>query len=102
MRTFIYGLVAETNDDNISTAAFLASCNRYGIDNPWPIVTKRLAIFGNNEDMEKEFKRIIEKYKKEIPSIEPDIIAPGELRQLISFDQSQGKDKLVDFKETEA
>lgn len=27
----------------------MAGCNRFGVDNPVPVITKRLALYGNEE-----------------------------------------------------
>jgi len=35
----------------------LAACNRFGLDNPCPSITKRLAWFGNQEDIEKAIEK---------------------------------------------
>ena len=40
---------------------FLAGCNRYGLDNPVPTITRRLAHYGNEEYIEK----ILEKCAKQ-------------------------------------
>jgi hypothetical protein len=50
MRAFIYSLVCGENSGQISMSEFLAGCNRFGVDNPCPIITKRLATYGNAED----------------------------------------------------
>ena len=47
----------------LTSDAFLAGCNRYGLDNPVPTITKRLANYGNADDVDKEFKRIVHRYK---------------------------------------
>jgi hypothetical protein len=33
------------------------------LDNPVPTITKRLAIYGTNNDIDTDFKRILKKYK---------------------------------------
>jgi len=40
----------------------LAGCNRFGIDNPCPTISKRLSLYGVPEDIEKDFKKMVEKY----------------------------------------
>ncbi len=42
------------NDFTCSEVAFVAGCNRFGLDNPTPISTRRLATFGNEENVEKQ------------------------------------------------
>jgi hypothetical protein len=53
VRSFIYSLVAGKNNNFITKEQFLAACNRYGIDNPCPIITKRLSFYGNTDDIQK-------------------------------------------------
>jgi hypothetical protein len=35
------------NTQEVNSMEFAAGCNRYGIDNPLPIITRRLALYGN-------------------------------------------------------
>ena len=49
-RAFLYSLVCGENSFDINTQEFIAGCNRFGVDNPSPIVTKRIALYGNDED----------------------------------------------------
>ena len=63
-RAFIYALTCGSNNNEVNPSAFLAACNRFGIDNPCPIITKRLALYGNQEDIEKDFKRIAADYNQ--------------------------------------
>jgi hypothetical protein len=42
---------------DINTSEFLAGCNRYGLDNPCPFVTKRISLYGNDEDFEDLVRR---------------------------------------------
>ena len=106
VRSFIYSLVAGKNDNVITIDQFLAACNRYGIDNPCPIITKRLSFYGNHEEIDKEFKKVVEKYKNFIPGVEidPDIYAPAEINATLSFDMPPSgvvkKNVVVDFNET--
>lgn len=48
----MYALVSGENGFEISTQEFLAGCNRFGLDNPCPIITKRIALYGNEEELE--------------------------------------------------
>ena len=62
-RAFLYGIVCKENNQMLPSDAFLAGCNRFGVDNPCPTVTKRLANYGNADELDKDFKRIVNKYK---------------------------------------
>jgi hypothetical protein len=64
-------------------AEFLAGCNRYGIDNPCPIITKRLSHYGNDELIEKDFKKYAEKFNQTAPNdicIDPEIYTSAEVK----------------------
>lgn len=78
----------------------MAGCNRYGVDNPLPIVTKRLAMYGNQEELAKEFKSLVqEKFKAH--AHEADLIAPADFGGAgSSFETSFGRPKYMDFQET--
>eukprot|EP00347_Sterkiella_histriomuscorum_P013232 403365504 len=56
-RAFLYSLVCGENSFDVNTQEFIAGCNRFGIDNPCPIVTKRIALYGNDEDFEETIKK---------------------------------------------
>ena len=81
VRAFIYGMVTGANDKFLSSDAFIAACNRLGLDSPCPIITKRLGVFGNTEEMEKDFKRLLKKYSDQYPEnaafkTDPEILHP--------------------------
>ena len=44
-------MISDNESKSVSLKSFLAGCNRFGIDNPCPIITKRLANYGNSEDI---------------------------------------------------
>lgn len=105
IRAFVYSLVCEDNCNAISAEAFLAGCNRYGIDNPCPIITKRIGLYGLTEDLEKDFKRLVERYRKENPAIriDPDVYGQAELKEGFVFEPGYSKKtakQTWDFKET--
>lgn len=65
----------------LGSDAFIAACNRLGLDSPCPIITKRMGIFGNTEELEKDFKRLLKKYSDQFPDnvgfkTDPDILHP--------------------------
>ena len=99
-RTFIYSLVCGANNSSISVQQFLAGCNRFGIDNPCPIITKRLSLYGVSEDLDKEFKKLIEKYKEfePIKDVDPEILGQAELKNAFLFEADAKR--VYDFKET--
>jgi hypothetical protein len=56
-RAFIYALLCGDNQNKINQNEFLAACYKYGLDNPCPSVTKRLSLYGNDEDVEEYLKK---------------------------------------------
>ena len=78
IRSFIYSLVCGNNNATLTKAQFLAGCNRFGIDNPCPIITKRLSYYGNSEELAKEFKTLAEKNSN--LGIDPDCYASADLK----------------------
>lgn len=108
MRAFIYSLVCGENSKNISSENFMAAVNRFGLDSPCPTVTKRLGNYGNQDEIDKDFKRIVNKYKENFKHIEefqhldPNIHPPTEFKTGgiagISFGEQSGKGgKVYDF-----
>lgn len=61
LRAFLFGLMTGNNNGEINEVEFLSGCTRFGIDNPTPIITKRIAWYGNTEDLEKVLERAAEK-----------------------------------------
>jgi hypothetical protein len=107
MRAFVYSLACDESSNGITVEAFLAGCNRYGLDNPCPIITKRLGLYGMPDDLEKDFKRLVEKYKRDHPEInvDPDVYGPAELKGGMNLEQThaqttKGAKQVCDFKET--
>jgi hypothetical protein len=47
-----------------------------------PIITKRISLYGNNEDLTKEFQKLVDRYKNIEPKIDidPEIITSHELK----------------------
>jgi hypothetical protein len=42
----------------------LAACNRFGVDNPCPIISKKLTIFGNTDDLASEYRKAVMRLKE--------------------------------------
>lgn len=62
MRALIYAMMCGKNDFNCTESEFVAGCARFGLDNPTPIITKRLATYGNEENIEKLVERLAKQY----------------------------------------
>lgn len=45
----LYSLLCGSNTGGVSEMEMMAGCNRFGVDNPVPVITKRLALYGNEE-----------------------------------------------------
>ena len=48
-RTILYAFMCGSNENDVSEQEFLAACNRFGIDNPMPVITQRLHFYGNSQ-----------------------------------------------------
>ena len=42
----------------------IAACNRFGIDNPLPIISKKLTVYGNTDEISLEFKKAVLRIKE--------------------------------------
>lgn len=82
---------------------FMHACSQFGLDNPVPSVTKRLAWYGNTEELEKMVERVSNKLKNEIKAagmyLDPEAYTPCE------NDKEKKKDvvqpvKIKDLQET--
>jgi len=58
----IYSLMCGRNGFDFTDHEFIAGCNRFGLDNPVPIITRRLAHYGNEENIEKVVERLSKQY----------------------------------------
>jgi len=113
IRAYIYGIVDGQNDRLLRVDEFLAGCNRYGLDSPVPIITKRMSNYGNADEIDKDFKRILAKYKKLAPDIKKiqdidenmhlptDFTNTGGGSLLPSFEDATKKEKTFQFGESE-
>ena len=52
LRAFLFALTSGPNSFEISNKEFLLGCSRFGIDVPFPFVVKRLALYGNDVNLE--------------------------------------------------
>jgi hypothetical protein len=72
VRALMYAMLCGKNTNEVTEAEFLAGCNRFGIDNPMPIQTKRLYLYGNMEDMDKMIDNLFKKHN-EPPFLNPEL-----------------------------
>ena len=79
---------------------FLAACNRFGIDNPCPIITKRLSYFGTTDELLNDFKKLVEKHPN--LAVDPDCYGSNDLKGA-NYDPAQERNKTYyNFNETSA
>lgn len=60
-RVFLYAYLSGDNGFSLDKDGFLEACTRYGLDSPVPCFSKRLAMYGNTEDVAKYLKDIVDK-----------------------------------------
>ena len=93
-----------------SDEEFVAGCNRYGLDNPTPTITRRLASYGNEEGVEKLIERAAKQYNDE-KFLDPEVFGstvPDKSKLQAGYEiattQTKGADKfrLRDMEETKA
>ena len=113
MRAFIYAFCCDKNNHDLRAEQFLAACSRFGLDNPIPTITKRLNIFGNVEEIDKDFRRILFKFKNAHPTnnyiqnMDPDMHTTTDFKNTniaitATFnDLLKKKNQTYDFQETE-
>jgi len=61
LRALVYAYMCGTNQPDLNEFEFLAGCNRFAIDNPTPTITKRMAFYGNIEEISKGLDGIVAK-----------------------------------------
>jgi hypothetical protein len=61
-----------------------------------------MSLYGISEDLDKDFKKLVEKYKKQYPDfdIDPDVHGPAELKMGNGMEYSKQTQNTMDFKET--
>jgi hypothetical protein len=55
-RALLYAFMTGANSHQINEVQFAAGINRFGVENPMPTVKRRIALYGNSE----EVKNLIE------------------------------------------
>ena len=71
LRALLYAFMCGDNGNDISDKEFLAACNRFGIDNPMPVMSQRLYFFGNNETAQSVLEAAYKKHN-EAPFFDPE------------------------------
>jgi hypothetical protein len=61
LRALIYAYMCGTNQADLNEFEFLAGCNRFALDNPTPTITRRMAFYGNVEEVSKGLDSIVAK-----------------------------------------
>ena len=60
----MYGYMCGSNGYDVNENELQAGCARFGLDNPVPIITRRLALYGNEEGIEKAMEKGINQLKE--------------------------------------
>ena len=69
------------NDERLNEQKFIAGMQRYGVDNPLPTVTKRLALYGNSTDVDKMVEEAIQRLRiKNGVRMNPNVFSTAKLR----------------------
>ncbi len=56
-KALVHAYLSGTNSFEIDRIGFMTGCSKFGLDSPVPCVTKRLAFYGNNEDIVKQVEQ---------------------------------------------
>ena len=107
LRSLLYAYMCGDNGSEVSEKEFLAACNRFGIDNPMPVICQRLYFYGNNEPVEKILETAYKKHN-EAAYFDPEnycgIIEPAENKitklDLNATAKNKDENRLVDMQET--
>ena len=82
-----------SNSELLTEPDFMFACSQFGLENPVPTVSKRLAWYGNTEDLEKMVERVSNKLKDNIKAagmyLDPEAYTPNELEKDKKKDQHQ-------------
>jgi hypothetical protein len=54
----IYALMTSQNTNRMNVSQFMAGVSRYGVENPTPVIKKRIALFGNTDDVISLLKKV--------------------------------------------
>lgn len=75
-------MLCNCDEDKVSPEAIVAGANRYGIENPCPIINRRIGLYGSTDDVEKEFKKLAAKYNEQYPGlkIDADLLPANDLK----------------------
>lgn len=58
IRAMIYALMTSQNTNRMNVSQFMAGVSRYGVENPTPVIKKRIALFGNTDDVISLLKKV--------------------------------------------
>ena len=60
-RVFLFAYLSGENGYALDNEGFLEACTKYGLTNPVPCFSRRLAMYGNTEDVTKCLQTIVDK-----------------------------------------
>jgi len=64
IRAFIFGITCGQKNIDLQCESLIAGCYSFGVDNPCPIISRRVNIYGNLEEIDKDFKKILARMKE--------------------------------------
>ena len=102
-RALLYAYMSSAGEC-LTESDFMHACSQFGLENPVPTVSKRLAWYGNTEDLEKMVERVSNKFKNEVKAagmyLDPEAFTPCELEKEKKKDQHPMPFKVKDLQET--
>lgn len=88
VRALLYAFMCGDNTSEINEMEMMAGCQRYGVDNPAPVVTKRLAYYGNDETALSILKEM-QTHDKQSKQLEPSQYGTTHLKEYKNYDKSR-------------
>jgi hypothetical protein len=102
-RALLYAYMSSASE-LLTESDFMFACSQFGLENPVPTVSKRLAWYGNTEDLEKMVERVSNKLKDEVKAagmyLDPEAYTPNEFEKDKKKDQQLIPLKIKDLQET--
>ena len=88
--------MCDENNGKISCDKFMAGCSRFGLDSPCPTITKRLHCYGNSEDVDNDFKRILTNNLEKHPTVKEIVKIDPNVHQVVNFRGEKENDEEED------
>ncbi len=79
-RALVEAYMRGENNDVVMNQSFFFTSNKYGLDNPVASVTKRIAWYGNTEDLQKQIEDLYQMHGNDF-KFDKDIFIPQEQKK---------------------